>query len=122
MVQSKAQSVDDYIAEAAPDRAGPLRMIRDIALRELAGYEERMQWGMPAYFRGGDQPAFAFASQKQYIALYVSASVSRESHAEALKGADCGKSCIRFRKPADIAPSLVEALLRDTAAARTAVC
>ena len=114
MVQSKAASVDGYIAEAPPGRREALARVREIARRELAGREERMQWGMPCYFRDG-QAEFSFASQKQYIALYVTKPGVRAKNAEALKGLDCGKSCIRFRKPADIDFALVERLLRDTA-------
>ncbi len=70
MVQSKAATVDDYIAEAPPERREALAKVREIAGRELAGCEERMMYGMPAYVRA-DGSGFAFASQKQYIALYV---------------------------------------------------
>jgi hypothetical protein len=37
-------------------------------------------------------------------------------NAEALKGLDAGKSCIRFRKPETIDFELLDKLLRDTAA------
>jgi len=114
MVQSKAATVDDYIAEAPPERREALARVREIARRELAGCEERMMYGMPAYVRQ-DGSGFAFASQKQYIALYVAPEVHARN-AEALKQVDCGKSCIRFRKPADIDFALIERLLRDTAA------
>lgn len=118
MVQSKAATVDDYIAEVTPDRAPALRMVRDIARRTFTSCDERMAWGMPAYFRG-DDVAFAFANQKQYLAIYGVPAALREAHAELLQGADCGKGCIRFRKPAQIDPTQIEALLRDAAAARS---
>ena len=120
MVQSKATSVDDYIAEAPPERREALARVREIARRELPGCEERMMYGMPAYVLA-DGSGFAFASQKQYIALYVASAV-RARHAGALKGVDCGKSCIRFRKPADIDFTVVEALLRDTAVSGEPFC
>jgi uncharacterized protein YdhG (YjbR/CyaY superfamily) len=120
MVQSKAATVDDYIAEAPPDRREALSRVREIARRALAGREERMQWGMPCYFRDGEAE-FSFASQVQYIALYVKPGVHAKN-ADALKGLDCGKGCIRFRKPGDIDFTLVERLLRDTAESDEAPC
>ncbi|HEY8572146.1 DUF1801 domain-containing protein [Phenylobacterium sp.] len=60
------------------------------------------------------QPVFAFNSQKQYISLYVPPAV-HEKHAEAMKGLDAGKSCIRFRKGEQIDFDLLDRLLADTA-------
>ena len=121
MVQSKATTVDDYIAEASPDRAEALRRVREVARRELAGYEERMMYGMPAYVRDGHDGGFAFANQKQDLALYVETGVHAKN-AEALAGLDCGKCCIRFRKLADIDLDLVTKLLRDTVESDEAPC
>jgi len=58
---------------------------------------------------------FAFNSQVQYVSLYVPPEV-HAMNAEALKGLDAGKSCIRFRKPETIDFELLDKLLRDTAA------
>ena len=121
MVQSRAATVDEYIAEAPPERRDALARLRDVARRVLADHDERMMYGMPAYVMG-DQCAYAFASQKQYIALYVTKPGVHARNAEALKGLDCGKGCIRFRKPADIDFALVETLLRDTAASDEPPC
>jgi uncharacterized protein YdhG (YjbR/CyaY superfamily) len=120
MVQSKATTVDDYLAEAPPERREALAKVREIVRRELPGCEERMMYGMPAYVLA-DGSGFAFASQKQYIALYVAPAVHARN-AEALKGIDCGKCCIRFRKPGDIDFALVERLLRDTAESGEPLC
>ena len=43
-------------------------------------------------------------------------------NAEALAGLNCGKCCIRFRKPADIDLDLVAKLLRDTVESDEALC
>lgn len=80
----------------------------------LVGHDERIAHGMPAWYRG-DEQRFAFASQKQYVALYVDQNVVAVN-AERLGGVDCGKSCLRFRKPEQIDIGLVEHLLAQTAA------
>ena len=113
MVQSKAVSVDDYMASVSPLRASAMAKIRASALRNLPDHAESMRYGMPTYSRGDDAPGFAFNSQKQYISLYLSPSVNT-LNAEALKGLDAGKSCIRFRKPEQIDFALLDRLLADT--------
>jgi uncharacterized protein YdhG (YjbR/CyaY superfamily) len=110
MVQSRAATVDDWFAEVDPGREPVLRAVRNLARKHFGPEAERMSYGMPAYGAG---PAFAFNSQKQYISLYVSPEVNA-LHAEALKGVDAGKSCLRFRKPEQIDLELADRLLADT--------
>jgi uncharacterized protein YdhG (YjbR/CyaY superfamily) len=121
MVQSQAQTVEAYIAEASPGRAPDLERIREIARHVLKGYDERMQWGMPVYLRDG-KAEFAFANQKQYLALYVMKTGVHARNAEALSGLDCGKGCIRFHRPEAIDWALVEKLLTDTRDSDQAPC
>lgn len=114
MVQSKAASVEVWLAESDPARAPFLQKIRESALANLPGFVEDMRYGMPTYSAGGEV-TFAFNSQKQYVSLYVPPEV-HALNAEAMKGLDAGKSCIRFRKPETIDFALVDKLLQDTAA------
>lgn len=114
MVQSKAVSVDDWLSEVDPLRAPALARVRACARRNLPDHVESMRYGMPTYSRGEADPAFAFNSQKQYVSLYVSPRV-HALHAEALKGLDAGKSCIRYRKPENIDFDLLDRMLADTA-------
>lgn len=121
MVQSKAATVDEYMAGVEPKRAEAMARIRQVALASLPDHGESMRYGMPTYTRGEAEPAFAFNSQKQYISLYVSPRV-HALHAEALKGVDAGKSCIRYRKPEQIDFELLAMMLRDTAALEVGSC
>ena len=114
MVQSAAATVDDYIAEADPGRAPYLTALRGAARALLPGRVEAMRWGMPTYYQGDDM-VFAFASQKQYLAVYGLGTAAREMAPEALAGLDHGKGCIRFRNPAKMDMNLIGALLRHTA-------
>lgn len=121
MVQSRAATVEDWLAEADPQRAPALALIREIALRRLPALAETMRYGMPTYGRDGQDAAFAFNSQKQYISLYVSPRV-HALHAEALKGLDAGKSCIRFRQPEQIDFDLLDRMLVETARLDDGAC
>ena len=111
-MQSKVLDVDAYIAEAEPDRVEALTRIRGLARGILAGHDEVMAFGMPVYQRDG-HAGFAFASQKQYVSLYL-AEAAVAAHAEALADHDMGRCCLRFRKPASIDWTLVEQLLTST--------
>ncbi len=51
MVQSKAKTVAEYLAELPPDRRRMVEDIRDIVLKNLpSGYEEGIDFGMIGYF------------------------------------------------------------------------
>ncbi len=122
MVQSNASTVDSWLAEAEPARAPVLAEIRTLAVKHLGATTESMRYGMPSYTRPGEaDAAFAFASQKNHIALYVSPRV-HALHADALKGLDAGKSCIRFRRADQIDLDLVDRLLADTARLNETSC
>ncbi|MBP7338780.1 iron chaperone [Niveispirillum sp.] len=112
MVQSKAATVDAYLAEADPARLPWLLRIRDVARANLPDPVEEMQWGMPAYSVDG-RAIFAFASQKQHVSIYLTGIKVPEQHADAVARLDHGKGCIRFRKPESIDFDLLAALLRD---------
>ena len=59
----------------------------------LAGFDESMRYGMPAYSRDG-VTEIAWASQKRYISLYVMRTDVLNAHRSQLAGLDVGKGCI----------------------------
>ncbi|WP_049758233.1 DUF1801 domain-containing protein [Phenylobacterium zucineum] len=111
MVQSKAPTVDAYLAEASPERAGDLARLRDLARRLLPDHEETMTWGRPTFVRAG-RPAFGFAEQRQYLSLYFADPGVLQTPAAARTGGGRGKGCLRFRKSAVIDWAALEQLLR----------
>ncbi|MFG2296385.1 iron chaperone [Streptomyces sp. NPDC048603] len=121
MVQSSAEDVDGYLAEAPAERRDALTRLRQLCRAELKGFDEVMAYGMPVYARQG-AAEIAFASQKQYISFYLMRSDVREAFEERLSGRDMGKGCLRFRKPGDVDFDLVRDLLRAVAAAPGKIC
>lgn len=74
--RNQAATVDEYIAQLAPDRSRTVSEIQQLILRHLpAGYEETMDFGMISYvlplsilpktYNGHPMPYAALASQKQ---------------------------------------------------------
>jgi uncharacterized protein YdhG (YjbR/CyaY superfamily) len=80
-----------------------------------------MEYGMPSYKRNGVLE-ISFASQKQYIALYVLKQDVVNEFRTALAASSIGKGCIRFRQPDKINFPVIERLLRRTAESKTRPC
>jgi uncharacterized protein YdhG (YjbR/CyaY superfamily) len=117
---SKATDVASYIAEVPAERREAIEKLRGLFRKNLEGYEEVMDFGMPGYKRNGALE-FSFASQKQYIALYVKPVLAEEFRRE-LSAASIGKSCIRFARPEQIDFARIAKLLRGTAATPPCSC
>lgn len=120
-MRSEAATVDEYVAEAPPDRRGALELLRRLCREELPGFDESMRHGMPSYLRD-DTVEVAFASQKGHISLYVLRRAALDVNAERLAGLSVGKGAVRFRSPEQIDPITVRALLVATAAGSGPVC
>ncbi len=120
-MQSAAATVADYIEEAPAERREALRLLRRLCREELEGFEEGMRYGMPSYARDG-VVEIGFASQRAHIALYVLRRAALQASLDRLAGLSVGKGCVRFRKPGQIDPETVRALLAATVTDRGAVC
>jgi hypothetical protein len=91
-----------------------LETIRDVIFEIAPESDEIIEYGMLGY------PGLAnLAAQKHYVALYVKPAVLAE-HREHFSGADCGKSCLRFRRPDQIDRERLRVLLGDVLRARSA--
>jgi uncharacterized protein YdhG (YjbR/CyaY superfamily) len=124
-VQSKADTVDQYLAALPEDRRNALTTLRAVLKTHLPdGFVEAMQYGMPSFVvpltrypsgyhvgPGRPLPFISIASQRQHIALYhmgvyavpeVLAWFQAEAPKHMKRKLDMGKSCIRFRRADDI--------------------
>ena len=120
-MQSEAATVEQYISEAPPERRDALELLRRLCVEELAGFEEAMRYGMPAYLRAGVVEV-GFASQMRYISLYVTRERAVEANEARLAGLSVGKGCIRFRRPEQMDSAVVRSLLAATVADTGPVC
>ncbi|MDH3306112.1 MAG: DUF1801 domain-containing protein [Acidimicrobiia bacterium] len=121
MAASTATTPAEYLAELPADRREALEAVREVILASLPnGYVETMGFGMIAYVvplstypdTYNKQPLMyaALASQKNHMAVYLSAIYSsddarrrfEEEYLETGKRYDCGKSCVRFKKLDDL--------------------
>ena len=115
-MQSKAKTVDEYLGEIPADRRCALEALRTLIRSIAPGVQETMLYGMPAYLL--DEPYCAFASQKQYMALYCCDDLL-DQYRPQLGKLNCGKGCIRFRKLEDLPMEVISSLLKEMAKQRT---
>lgn len=125
-MQSKATTVKQYLDELPEERRKAIRAVRREIRKNLPkGYEEAMNWGMISYqvplrkypetYNGQPLVYAALASQKNHMAVYLSAIYMHEKTRKKFetdykatgKRMDIGKSCVRFRKIEDLPLPLI---------------
>lgn len=129
-MQSKATTVDAYIAELPEDRKASIKKLRTVIKKNLPkGFKEQMSYGMIGYvvphslYPEGYHctpelplPFLNIASQKNFIAIYhmgiygspdLLKWFNTEYQKLGMKKLDMGKSCMRFKKPEDIPYDLI---------------
>lgn len=107
---SKAATVDEFMAGLSEDEQALFTKIRALFKKHAKGVTESMQYRMPTYARG-EQMIGAFNKQKNYLSLYIPPEAI-DPYREELGKLDCGKSCIRFRQPADLPLKTVEKMIK----------
>lgn len=129
-MQSKATTVDQYLAELPEDRKAAMTELRKVISKNLPkGFSEgmgygNMGWSVPhSFYPPGYHcdpkvplPFFGIASQKNFIAVYHMGIYANptllkwfvdEFPKHSKTKLDMGKSCIRFKKPDQIPFKLI---------------
>lgn len=120
-MQSRAPTVAKYVQQQPQDRQPVLKKLRRLCRASLPGHQEGIDYGMPVYKRAGAVEV-AFASQRQYIVLYVLDKAVLDRHRDTLTGCKMGKGCIRYARPAKIDFEQVTALLQEVAKSKGTPC
>jgi uncharacterized protein YdhG (YjbR/CyaY superfamily) len=105
--------VDSYLAKLPPERRAVLERMRHLARRELVGFTEGLEYGMPFYRRDATT-GVGFASRAGYVAIYPGDPILSELRAR-FASEHLGKGCVRFRRPDRIEWDAVEELFRRCA-------
>lgn len=126
----KAKTPKEYIEAIDEPRRSDIQLLYDFIRKTaptLTPYIEAGMIGFGKYHykypsgREGDWALIGLASQKQYISLYVCATVNgqyvAEKYKDKLPKANIGKSCIRVKRAADIDRAVLSAILREAAKA-----
>lgn len=125
-MRSNASTVEEYLGELPEERRAAIGAVRKVILKNLPkGYEEVMNWGMITYqvpleiYPGtyNKKPLMyaALAAQKNHMSVYLTAIYMSEKASQEFEEAylatgkryDVGKSCVRFKKLADLPLELI---------------
>jgi uncharacterized protein YdhG (YjbR/CyaY superfamily) len=144
-MQSKAETVEEYLNEVPEERKEVMKKLREIILKNIPkGFTEEMSYGMIGYvvphslYPDGYHcnpkqplPFLNIASQKNFVALYHMGIYAKP---ELLKWftdefskyynlkLDIGKSCIRFKKMEQIPFGLIEELVQKISVEEWITC
>lgn len=123
---TKAKTPEEYIKMIDEPRRTEIQKLYDFIKQTLPGEKPFILYGMigfvPYHYksssgREGDWCVIALASQKNYISVYVCASNGKQYVAEKYKKdlpkTSIGKSCIRFKKTADIDLTVLKKVILD---------
>ncbi len=132
-MRSEAGTVEEYLASLSPERRADIEAVRAEILANLpAGYEETMNWGMISYevpletypdtYNGKPLMYAALASQKNHMAVYLTAVYAQDETRDAFldayratgKKLDVGRSCVRFKKLEDLPLELIGKTIAGT--------
>ena len=133
MVQSSANTVQEYLHKLPEDRKETVEAVRCCILKNLPeGFEEQMQYGMIGYVvplslypqgyhckKNEPLPFAGLASQKNHVSFYSMCCYSNaelqqwlhNEFAKANKKLNMGKSCIRFTTLNDIPLEVIVELI-----------
>lgn len=133
MVSSKAETVEDYLAELPPERREVIASVRKLVNKNVPdGYVEEMACGMigwvvplsryPVTYNKQPLGYVALAAQKNNYALYLMCAYINPRSDQALKAAyakaglklDMGKSCLRFKTREDLLDKAIAELVGST--------
>lgn len=121
-----AKTPEEYIAMIDQPRKGEIQQLHDLIQKAVPQFKPYIQSGMIGYGsyhykyasgREGDWAIIGLASQKNYISVYVMCVIEgqylTEQYKDTLPKANIGKSCIRFKRVADVdQPVLTELITR----------
>jgi hypothetical protein len=117
---------EEYIAGLEEPRRSEIQRLHDLVRETLPDLEPNADGGMLGYGRfhyryasgrEGDASLVALSSRKNYISLYVlcadDSGYLAGRYADRLPKASIGKSCVRFKRTADVDLDVLRELLSD---------
>jgi len=132
-MESDAVTVEGYLAGLEPERRETVRAVYDVLRAAMpTGYREAVAWGMitwsvpleryPDTYNGQPLGYVALAAQKRHYAVYLMGLYSDSEQDKDFRARwlasgrklDMGKSCLRFKRLADLDLDLLAEVVAGT--------
>lgn len=123
---TQAQTPEDYISQIDEPRKSQIQLLFDLIRETAPTLEPYIQSGMIGFGkyhykyvsgREGDWFMIGLASQKNYISVYICATINNtyvaENYKDKLPKASIGKSCVRFKKVEDINLGVMKEMIQE---------
>ncbi len=136
-MESGAVTVEDYLAGLEPERRETVRAVYDVLRAAMPpGYREAVAWGMvtwsvpleryPDTYNGQPLCYVGLAAQKRHYSVYLMGLYSDSEQDKDFRARwqasgrklDMGKSCLRFKQPADLDLDLLAEVVASTPVGR----
>ena len=112
-MKSECKTVDEYLESLPENIKSDLSEIRRWILEVSLEVNESMNYGMPTYTLNGLY--CAFASQKQYMSLYLLNTPVLNRYMDSFVNLKIGKGCIRFKKLESHPKDIILKILKESA-------
>jgi uncharacterized protein YdhG (YjbR/CyaY superfamily) len=104
-------NVDEFLANLPDDVRAALQQIRGTIRRAAPEAEERIGYGVPAFYYK-NRPLVSYGAGKNHCSFYVQSPAVMETHRTELAGYDTTKGTVRFQADAPLPATLVEMLVK----------
>ena len=100
-------------------RKEKLLQLRDLIKLKAPDLEEGIEYKMLSY-RDEKGSVFHLNAQKKFVGLYIGDAKKIDEDGSLLKGIDCGKGCIRFKKSNVVADTRIDEFIEKAITLRRA--
>ena len=111
-----AKTVASFLKGLRADRRKALTALRRTIKKAAPRARESIEGGVPVYRLNGELLC-AMASRAQYLAFYACNTKLLPRHKKKLKGLNCGKSCIRFKRLEQLPMEVIRDVVKEAARA-----
>lgn len=110
-MQYDVYTPEEYLRVLEPDwRRETLLSLRQLITSNAPELNESVRYKMLS-FDDDRGSVFALNAQKGYVSLYVGNAEKVDASGELLRGLDCGKGCIRFKKSLKVTDTKIDAFI-----------
>lgn len=111
-MNSDVETIEEYLDNIPKERQKALKEVINVIREAAPDITGELNHGMP-FFPLEGEPLFAVASQKKYMAIYITERDILNKHKRALGDVEFGTNCIRFNQLDDLNLDALKELVEE---------